>query len=242
MKSLCILVAVSYLLAGALIGCRSKPVKNAFLQLPRNWMEMVVDSVFRHDTRNLQRFAVSYRDNRYWNVFEVNPCLSADAVYQRRNGKEEPFKRSNDRSLRSRRSSEIDYYVTIRNYSEEKEQYFRYNIGNNSNCQGYLKNDTLEIRIGDIYGLGWQGFSIYQYGARFLSMPYSNDDLIDYRLPEPLNFPLWQKLVLDKAKYSIGDSLYGYISFGSIFYNTYGYPSGNKARGFFKAVVKKRDW
>lgn len=229
-------------LTGVLTACRSKPVGNAFIQLPHDRMEMVVDSVFKHDTRNLHRFAVSYRDDRYWNVFEVNPCLSAASVYQRMNGKEEPFKRSNDRSPRARRSSEVDYYVTIRNYSEEKEQYFRNNIGENSNCQAYLKNDTLEIRIGVWYGLGGIGFSIYQCGTRYRSMPYSYDDVIDYRELEPLDIPLWQKLVLDKAGYAIGDSLYGYISFGSISYDEYGNPSGNKGDGFFRAVVKKRDW
>ncbi|WP_157557996.1 hypothetical protein [Niabella aurantiaca] len=56
-----------------------------------------------------------------------------------------------------------------------------------------------------------------------------------------MNFPLWQKLVLDKAGYSIRDFLYGYISFGSVFYNKYGCPSGNKDLGFFRTVVKKRD-
>lgn len=205
---------------------------------------MVVDSVFRHDTRNLHRFAVSYRDDCYWSIFEVDSNLSADPAYRRMNGKEEPllnsFKEAGDHSLPERRSAEVDYYITIRNYVEGKEQYFQNNIGEHSNCQAYLKKDTLNIRIGDIYGLGWQGFSIYQYGARFLSMPYSNDDLIDYRLPEPRNIPLWQKLVLDKATYSTGDSLYGYISFGSVFYNKYGNPSGNKVNGFFRAVIQ--DW
>ncbi|SDE08425.1 hypothetical protein [Niabella drilacis] len=178
------------LLAGALSGCRSKPVESTYLQLPRYRMEMIVDSVSKYDTRNLQRFAVPSGDDRYWNIFEVNPQLSADAAYQRMNGKEEPllnsFKEAGDHSLPEGGSTEVDYYITTRNYVEGKEPYFQNNIGAHSNCQAYLKNDTLNIRI--------------------------------------------------------GDSLYGYISFGSVFYDKYGYPSGNKARGFFRTVIKKRDW
>lgn len=233
------------LLTGVLTGCRSKPVKNAFLQWPHDRMERVVDSVFRHDTRNLHRFAVSYRDDRYWSIFEVDSNLSADPAYQRMNGKEENysfFEGINDRSLRARRSSEVNHYITTRDYFEGKDHYSQENIREINNCRAYLKNDTLDIQIGSGNGFSGYGFSIYQYGASFLSMPYYYDDIIDYRELEPLNIPLWQKLVLDKAKYSIGDSLYGYISFGSVFYNKYGYPAGNKARGFFRAVIKKRDW
>ncbi|MBO9593311.1 MAG: hypothetical protein J7599_10410 [Niabella sp.] len=233
------------LLTGALIGCRSKPVKNAFLELPRNRMERVVDSVFRHDTRNLHRFAVSYTDERYWSVFEVDPHLSRDTAYQWMNRNEEPhlnsFKEKGDRSLPPRRSAKIDHYITVRNYFEGKEHYFQNNIGANSNCEAYLEKNTLRIQIGAWYGLGGEGFFIYQSGARFLSMPYYYDDMLDDRMPEPRNIPLWQKLILDKTRYSIGDSLYGYISFGSIFYDQYGESSGNKADGFFRAVVKKRD-
>ncbi|WP_300598369.1 hypothetical protein [Niabella sp.] len=247
MKYHCNAYGIPYsVIDGALIGCRSKPAKNAFLQLPHGRMERMVDSVFRHDTRNLHRFAASDRDDRYWNVFEVDPYLSADTAYQWMNRNEEPhlnpFKEKDDRSLPARRSSKIDHYITVRNYFEGKEHYFQNNIGANSNCQAYLEDDTLRIQIGAWYGLGGEGFFIYQSGARFLSMPYYYDDVIDYREPEPRNIPLWQKLVLDKATYSIGDSLYGYISFGSVFYNKYGTPSGNKANGFFRTVIKKRDW
>ncbi|MCF3109346.1 hypothetical protein LL912_11215 [Niabella sp. CC-SYL272] len=70
------------LLTGALVECQSKPVKNAFLQLPRNRMEMVADSVYRHDTRNLHRFAVFCQDARYWSAFEVNLDFSTDTAYQ----------------------------------------------------------------------------------------------------------------------------------------------------------------
>ena len=71
-------------------------------------------------------------------------------------------------------------------------------------------------------------------------MPYSWDDLIGMDEKEPLNYPFWQKLIVDKRRYSVGDSIYGYVAFSSVFYDEYGMPSRHNVAGYFRAEIGTR--
>ncbi|MCD2423194.1 hypothetical protein LQ567_10520 [Niabella pedocola] len=205
--------------------------------------ETIIDSVFQQDTDSLYPFAAAVRSIKYRQPFEVDSLLSGNSVYKKLDSMPEihsSFK--NDEDTAAKRSSAVDYYTTTRNVFEGHEHYSSSNARDLYDCRAYFQNDTLRISIGSHLGLGNSGLNIWIIRGCFVMMPYSSFCVTTNHSFEPLNVPLWQRLVLDKKIYSIGDSMYGYLSSGSVYYDVMGNPSGQKAKGFFKAVVKKRDW
>ncbi|MGJ7032413.1 hypothetical protein [Niabella hirudinis] len=204
---------------------------------------MIVDSVFKWDTDSLQQLAAPVYSTRYWQSFEIDDLLPGNSRYKELDSIPEislPFRNKEDTT--AKRSNGVDYYITTRDFFEGQDHYASANAGDFDVCRGYLKNDTLCISIGTKVGFGDSGFRIYMVQGRFTTMPYRSYCVITEDALVPLFAPLWQRLVLSKQSYSLGDSLYGYISFGATYYDVGGSAFGYKANGFFRTVIKKRDW
>ncbi|MBO9658008.1 MAG: hypothetical protein J7527_04210 [Chitinophagaceae bacterium] len=204
--------------------------------------ETIVDSIFQRDADSLRLYGRPFYNGRYWETLEVDDQLPANSIYKKLDSTQEIFSGlelpgTTDKTMK--RSSGVEHYETSRDFFDGQDHYSRDNIGSMSNCKAYIKRDTLHISIGVETGFGGSGFDIFVFGNMYITMPYHYDDILDSNEKEPFNVPLWQKLVLNKKTYSVGDSLYGYVSFGSVFYNEYGSASGQRAKGFFRAKIKE---
>ncbi|MBZ4188231.1 hypothetical protein [Niabella beijingensis] len=229
-------LTVLFIIQGCHTGETPAPANNSDKQTA----ETIVDSVFQRDTDSLHELAAPIHSMRYWQGFEMSSGIPENDIYKKLDSINEifsPFKDKGD--TMAKRSIAADYYKTTRDVFEGQEHYSSGNVKDLYDCRAYLQNDTLRILIGAHLGFGDSGLNIWIVRDRFVLMPYSSFCVITDHPCEPLNAPLWQRLVLDKKSYSIGDSLYGYLSFGAVYYDVRRNPSGQKAKGFFRTIIKK---
>ncbi|WP_157098010.1 hypothetical protein [Niabella ginsenosidivorans] len=225
-------------------SCDFEKRKSLAGRSPAMVAEAIVESVFVQDTDSLKTAAEPVHSNKYWKQFEVHALLPENPVYKRLDSIEEIFSpiEPSKANHSVRRSNAVDHYISSRDLFKGKMQYSVKNLKELSNCRAYIKHDTIIIQIGMNTGFGGNGFHILVHDGRYVIMPFYFTDIVYGEEVEPLNVPLWQRLKLNRSFYNAGDSMYGYISFGSVFYDEYGTPSGQKANGFFRAVIKKACW
>jgi hypothetical protein len=102
-------------------------------------------------------------------------------------------------------------------------------------CIASLKGDTLNINIGNNSGFSGEGVTIKYTGKELSTNIYKFTDAGDPNKKKREYKTEKQKLALDKSKYSVGDSLYGYIYVRRVDnMNTKYYASG-----LFRAKVTK---
>ena len=99
-------------------------------------------------------------------------------------------------------------------------------------CIAYLNHDTLIIDNSINSGFSGKGVSIKYTGQKLSSSIYEFTDVITNEKKPTLTIEK-QKLTLNKAKYSVGDSLYGHIYLRMIDENKVKYY----AQGFFRAKI-----
>jgi len=224
------------------LGCHHHKTEPSRRPSLKGTAEIIIDSVFLRDTDSLHQFAAAARSAKYRQSFELDRSLSGNGIYKKLDSMPEivsSFKKEGDTA--ARRSSAVDYYTTTRSVFEGREHYGSAGAKDLYDCRAYLQNDTLRISIGTHLGFGDSGLNIWIIRDWFVMMPYRSFCVITDRSCEPLNVPLWQRLMLNRKSYSIGDSLYGYLSFGAVYYDAMGNPSGQKAKGFFRALIKNAD-
>jgi hypothetical protein len=110
-----------------------------------------------------------------------------------------------------------------------------------THCSVNFKSDSLCIRIAYNLGFVSNGFRIFYKDKKISIQPYSSDSHIVcdkyqksiYKIKE-------QHLTLDKAKYNVGDSLYGHISFHitEIVQSIKGREMEHYANGYFRGMVE----
>ena len=134
-----------------------------------------------------------------------------------------------------RRTSAVAYFSGHK-LNVQDDKYAKYN-----NCRAYFfHSDTLSINIGIGTGFGGHGFIINCKGKKFYTEPYFWTDAIDPGAVEPTYKIVYQKLILDKANYSLGDSLYGHIDFKSIEVDEQHDTTDHFDKGYFRTKVAER--
>jgi hypothetical protein len=146
-----------------------------------------------------------------WDTAEINSAISQDSIYKELDKQPELYSVIERHYELMKRTSAVAYFSGHKiNIQDDK--YAKYN-----NCRAYFfHSDTLSINIGIGNGFGGQGFIISYKNGMFNTEPYFVTDVISPGEVEPTYKIVYQKLVLDKADYSSGDSLYGHIDFRSI--------------------------
>lgn len=100
-------------------------------------------------------------------------------------------------------------YVNNRNGSLTDTTYARFN-----NCKPYIKDGKLIILIGLSNGFTASGFDIKCDNSKFRIVPYYSTDLIIEGIETVSSYNIiQQQVILNKDKYILGDSIFGYVDF-----------------------------
>ncbi len=165
-----------------------------------------------------------------WDVAENDSFISKNPIYKKLNRENEIYSIFDRKDSVLKKSSNVAYYQ--KNEDTLKNKYLRFN-----KCKAHMTTDTLFINIGSSSGFSSKGFQIKYYEQKFYTEPYSWSDaeIEELKSTYKLNF---QNLILDKAEYKVGDSIFGKIQFESIENNFENKITTKVADGFFRAEIK----
>ena len=169
-----------------------------------------------------------------WDNVTIDANISEVPIYRQLDKESEIFSAFEKMDSSMKRTSDVEYLtgkkINTGEYSNSK-----YN-----NCRAYFFNsDTLSINIGIGNGFGGQGFIINYKSNKFYTEPYFSTDVIYPSEVEPAYKIVYQKLILDKATYSLGDSLYGHIDFKSIEADKENNKTEHFGKGYFRTKITK---
>ncbi|MDJ1471164.1 hypothetical protein [Xanthocytophaga flava] len=169
------------------------------------------------------------KQNYQYDTFTVDTTLSKQLVFRLMDNEYEltnPF----DKDTIPRKTTST---VTI---AVLKDSHDRMYTMDKLRCKASLKKDTLRITIGYADGFTGAGISIRAAGNTFTTLPYQFYDVITGE-KEPIIHIEKQKLMLNKAVYQVGDSLYGHLYLRTIDTDCV----KKYASGFFRTVVTKEE-
>lgn len=177
-----------------------------------------------------------YKENKskQWDTVEINPTICQNLIYKELDKQPELFSLLEKQDSLMKRTSDVAYFSGHKlNLQDNK--YSKFN-----NCRAYFfHSDTLSINIGIGNGFGGQGFIIKYKNKRFYTEPYFSTDVIIEGEVEPTYKIVYQKLILNKSNYSLGDSLYGHIDFKSIETDKDKNTTEHFGKGYFRTKVTK---
>lgn len=167
-----------------------------------------------------------------WDEAKIDKDISKASVYARLNNQNEIFSVFEEQDTLMKRTSDVAY-LTGGKIDLKDTGYSKFN-----NCKAYyFHSDTLYISIGIGNGFTNRGFVISYKNRKFYTEPYYSTDIVMEDEIEPVYKIVYQKLILDKAHYKIGDSLYGRIEFMSIGTTRYNRKQEHLGIGNFRAKV-----
>ncbi|MDY3350896.1 hypothetical protein PG357_02735 [Riemerella anatipestifer] len=114
-------------------------------------------------------------------------------------------------------------------------------------CKAEMINDTLRINFGYSTGFSSTGFNVQYIDKKYKIIPYYSSDNIAIFVDENGNeiqekrskyFFNNQKLILDKANYKKGDSIYGYINFSSLEVGENQKNINHSGKGYFRTKIQ----
>jgi len=167
-----------------------------------------------------------------WEEVTIDPEIAHDTVYHRLDKLSEIFYGIVPPDSSARRSSDVTYFIDNPDVINSK------TYAKSNNCRAYFyQSDTLLIRISNESLFSGKGFTINYKAKRFFVEPFS---WIDYGIegaPEPSYEVVYQNVSLNKATYSVGDSLYGSVDFKSIETTPDGVKRQHIGKGLFRAKI-----
>jgi hypothetical protein len=170
----------------------------------------------------------------HWNKVQIESKISKNIIYTQLNREEEIYSYFEKHDSSRKRTSDVAYDA-VEDMSLENNKYSKYN-----NCRASLfGSDTVMIDIGISSPFTGHGFRIHFTNGNFFAQPYYWQDAIDPDAPESRYETVYQKLILDKAVYKPGDSLFGYIDFKITETNRRKKPVEHQGKGYFRARVEK---
>lgn len=174
------------------------------------------------------------KQNNQWEIAEINATIFQDSIYMELDKQPELFSALETQDPLMKRTSDVAYFSGHKlNIKDDK--YAKFN-----NCRAYFfHSDTLSINIGIGNGFGGHGFIIRYNSKKFYTEPYFSTDVIYSDEVEPTYKIVYQKLILDKASYSSGDSLYGHIDFKSIETDKEKNTAEHFGKGYFRTKVNE---
>lgn len=188
---------------------------------------LILISVFLMDCNSKKR-------DLDWSIVTIDVNISKQPIYLQLDKEKEIFSafEKNDSSIK--RTSDVEYVIGREIYpGEPSYQNSKYN-----NCRAYfLHLDTLLISIGIGSGFGAQGFTIKYKDSKFYTEPYYLTDVIRVGEVKPTYKLIYQRLILNKPIYKLGDSLYGRIEFRSIETDKNKKKIEHTGKGYFRTKV-----
>jgi hypothetical protein len=165
---------------------------------------------------------------------EINSAVFQNSIYKELDEQPELFSALEFRDSVMKRTSDVAYFTGHRT-NLQNDQWSKFN-----NCRAYFfHSDTLTINIGMGNGFGGSGFIINCKNGRFYTEPYFSTDVVVVGEVGPTYKIVYQKLILDKKSYSLGDSLYGFINFKSIETDNKNNKTEHFGNGYFRTRVGK---
>jgi len=118
-------------------------------------------------------------------------------------------------------------------------------------CWAYIDSGILKINIGYSYGFGATGFDIICTNNNYNIVPYQTTDQPGKAKNNPTYQIIKQKLILNKSRYMVGDSIFGYVNFQLIENKNTRYNDGKVdsiiyqkithiGKGYFRGKVEKQ--
>ena len=173
------------------------------------------------------------KQNDQWDAVTINSAVSRDSIYKELDKHAELFSALETHDSFMKRTSDVTYY------GGHKENLLDSSYAKFNNCRAYYyHSETLSINIGIGNVLGGEGFIINYKNNRFYTEPYYLTDVIVSPEFIPTYKIVYQKLILDKPFYSVGDSLYGYIDFKSVETDKNGNAKEHVGKGYFRTKVR----
>lgn len=174
----------------------------------------------KEDWRELQSFI--------HDTFRIDPSVKEQADLLMEGEPEvQTFDDAVDKGAKTRKKSSTVTITVLRDSMNEIEK------TGDLRCITYLNHDTLIIDNSINSGFSGKGVSIKYTGQKLSSSIFEFTDVVIPDEKEPILTIEKQKLVLDKSRYVVGDSLYGHIYLRMIDQSKVKYY----AEGFFRAKV-----
>ena len=177
----------------------------------------------------------SKNDESQWDSVLIDSNIKKDIVYTQLDKQNEIFSELDNSNSVMKRTCAVEYLTDKKlNPGEFKPTA---NI-----CKAYyLNSDTLLIDIGISTLLGGRGFVVSYKNSQFYTRPYFLTDVIypddGKGEVEPTYKIVYQKLVLDKLNYNVGDSLHGKVEFKSVEINEHNMKTEYYGKGYFRTKV-----
>lgn len=174
----------------------------------------------------------SKKDLSIWNKATFDASISRAPIYIQLDKQKELFSAFEKQDSLFKKTSDVEYS------SGKPMSVGEFNNLKVNNCRAYYhQSDTLAINIGIGTGFGGQGFIILYKDKKFYTEPYFSTDVIIPGEPESVYKIVYQKLILDKPTYKLGDSLYGYINFKSIEIDKNKGTTEHWGKGYFRTRI-----
>lgn len=204
-------------------------MKNKFLLIAL--ITLFVFSCNKNKTMNSQEDLVIDK------TFKVNLNIKKDTAFKFLNTLPETYNFLDKVIPNAKKSSNVHF-----NYGKDVEATEHYFSVLNKVDAFKKGNDSLYIQIGTADGYSGYGLNLVISGNSYTSRYYKFSDMLAYDDKEPQHKTLYQNLVLDKAKYNLNDSIYGFVSFQSQYIDERSDTIIVAAKGHFRAKVRKAEF
>ncbi len=176
---------------------------------------------------------------KYWQKFSVVENIHKNINFKKMNSETE-FSILYDSSTLKPKTNNIlflsDTKIDFKDTLDIKKQRFL----RNRNCSAYFfKSDTLSVGIMNSDGFGGSGFKISVFKDNYKIDYATFTDVEPFKNKKPKLIFDYKKLILNKKKYNLNDSIFGYIEFKCLDNDSYAKPVYRYGKGYFRAKIEK---
>lgn len=169
--------------------------------------------------------------------FKIDPTIKRDTAFKFLNTLPETYNFLDEVIPNAKKSSNVHF-----NYGKDVEATEHYYSVRNKADAFKKGNDSLIISIGTANGYYGSGINLIIINDSYTSRYYKFSDMLSYDDKEPQHKTLYQNLILDKAKYNLNDSIYGFINFKSQYIDERSDTIIVAVKGHFRAKVREGEF
>ena len=178
--------------------------------------------------------------------FIVDNSIKESEIFKKLNDSSE-FKLRKRDSIDSKRSTDISFEININDTISQISKLKANSAFLNTYYFGKeelqtRKSDTLAIYINNFDGYSSEGIKILLYKDKYDIKYYMTSDVFLPTTLTELTKINTSKLILDKKKYKVNDSIFGYIDANLIYQNRFSLQQKIKAKGYFRTKVKENNY
>ena len=174
------------------------------------------------------------RDSIQLNNVIINSNIKYDSVFNKLNNQNEFFNPLESRDTLNKRSCDILFYCGNINDYTNNDYIRKYKC-----IAHFYKSDTLYITIEFNDGFSSHGFTLNYINKTFYTKINSTTDMVSDQNDNLPNYKtIYQRLILDKNNYQVGDSVFGKVDFKIYEYNN-DYKNEYIGKGYFKSKIIK---